>query len=130
MGSLHVLNVSGGDVTLSFNRQDVVEAIRAKRIVTDMLRRGYALLVEVDGAYQRIQHFDEAHGVYVIADYDPSVMMPEESLHVQETPEAETPHEVTAVDEGPTLPKRRGRPRKSLPMERSRAVGIAPTAGG
>lgn len=71
-GSLSCLNVAGGDVKITFDTGNIGETIRAKRIITDMLRRGYALLVEVDGAYQRAIESDEKRGEYVIADYDPS----------------------------------------------------------
>lgn len=45
-GVLEILNVQGGDVKIAFDQQNVTDTIRAKRIVTDMLRRGYAIVVE------------------------------------------------------------------------------------
>ena len=47
MGQIGVLNVGAGDTKLSFDKNNPAEMIRSARIVTDMLRRGYALLVEV-----------------------------------------------------------------------------------
>ena len=47
-GSIAILNVGAGDTRLSFDKANPAEAIRAARIVKDMLRRGYALLVEVE----------------------------------------------------------------------------------
>jgi hypothetical protein len=41
-----ILNVGTGDTKLVFDKDDPAECIRAARIVADMLRRGYALLVE------------------------------------------------------------------------------------
>lgn len=73
-GVLEILNVQGGDIKITFDPNDVVETIRAKRMIEDMLRRGYTLVVEVerDGekAYERVQKFDAARGEYIIADFD------------------------------------------------------------
>lgn len=74
MGALEILNCGEGDIKIQYNTSDAAEAIRARRIITDMLRRGYALLIEVerDGqtAYERVQQFDEKAGCYIIADFD------------------------------------------------------------
>lgn len=83
-GNLEILNVQGGDVKINFDTTDCAEAIRAKRVITDMLRRGYALLVEVDGKFQRILEFDEKHGEYIVADFDPlHKVVPEEYAAVE-----------------------------------------------
>jgi hypothetical protein len=74
-GVLEILNVQGGDVKITYDKDNPSETIRAKRIITDMLRRGFALIVEIerDGkkAYERIKDFDEARGEYIVADFDP-----------------------------------------------------------
>ena len=71
-GTVGILNVGAGDTKLSFDPKNPAERIRAARIVRDMLRRGYALLVEVaPGEYQRATDFDEARCEYIIADFDP-----------------------------------------------------------
>lgn len=74
-GILEILNVQKGDITIVLDKGNTAEVIRAKRIITDMLRRGYALVVEVerDGkkAYERVQEFDAEKGEYIIADFDP-----------------------------------------------------------
>src|SRR5690349_13490100 len=76
-GVLEILNVQGGDVKISFDKGDVSETIRARRIIQDMLRRGFALVVEVERegqkAYERVQEFDADRGEYIIADFDPTV---------------------------------------------------------
>ena len=75
IGTLNCLNVGSGDTVFSFDNKDPAETIRACRIVKDMLRRGYALLVEVerDGvkAFERALDFDEKNARYIIADFDP-----------------------------------------------------------
>lgn len=111
-GTLEILNVGRGDVKISYDSNDAAEAIRAKRIINDMLRRGYALLVEVDGKHSRVKEFDEKAGEYVIADFDPEA---------EEPPSAE--EQVTAQGKG----KHGGR---RIRMERATATGIGPTAGG
>lgn len=109
MGALEILNVGAGDVKITYDREDVAEAIRAKRIIKDMLKRGYALLVEIDGKWQRIKSFDEKHGEYVIADL------------VDEDDEAEG----AAAQPGKKSIKER-----RVPMSRTRATGIGRSAGG
>lgn len=117
-GEVGILNVGAGDVRISFDPKNVAERLRAARIVTDMLRRGYALLVEVERrgkkSYQRALRFNEKHCEYVIADFDPSVVEPE--------PEAEHV-------ERPAPSQKKGRTR-TIKAERTRAVAVAPSAGG
>ena len=76
MGEVAILSVGAGDTKLIFDNKNPAETIRAGRIVSDMLHRGYALLVEVeqpDGtwAFQRVREFRESTNEYVIADFDP-----------------------------------------------------------
>lgn len=125
MGSLSCLNVAGGDVKITFEKSNIAETIRAKRMIADMLRRGYALLVEVDGAYQRAIEFDEQHGEYVVADYDPSYRPPSTMPTIrEEEPDAETKE--TEIE----APKKKRNGRRRLAMESTNAVGVARSAGG
>src|SRR5262249_36187139 len=75
MGTVGILNVGAGDTKLVFDRDNPQEMIRAARIVKDMLRRGYALLVEVERngkkAYERVREFRDDTCEYIIADFDP-----------------------------------------------------------
>jgi hypothetical protein len=71
-GSISILSVGAGDTTLRFDSSDPVEVERAKLVITDMLRRGYAILVQVgvqDGEpiYRRAKGFDPKTCEYVIA---------------------------------------------------------------
>lgn len=115
MGSLTCLNVAGGDIKITFDTDDAAEAIRAKRIIEEMLKRGYALLVEVNGKFRRAKGFDAKVGEYIIADYDPTVEAPDEQSK-----------ETTA--ESPKIKSKPGH--KRLPMAKTKAVGVAPSAGG
>lgn len=71
MAELSILNVGAGDTKITFDPNNISERIRSK----DMLRRGYALLVEVerDGEkkWERAVDFDETKCEYIIADFDP-----------------------------------------------------------
>lgn len=75
MGELSILNVGAGDNKIVIG-DNPADKIRAARVINDMLRRGYALLVEIerDGekAYERAVGFDERHCCYIIADFDPA----------------------------------------------------------
>lgn len=134
-GRLAILNVGTGDTKLSFDKNNPAECIRAARIVTDMLRRGYALLVEVERngvkGYQRIREFKEDTCEYIIADFDPVAAQKAdemESKNHEEQAEAPIPPEAAAVK------KPRGRPprtaSRALPASTTKAVAIAPRAGG
>lgn len=113
-GSLSALNVAGGDVKITFDKDNLPDQIRAARIIKDMLARGYALIIEVDGAYQRVKEFDEKHNEYIIADFEST--KPEIA-----DAEIETPQETS---------KAKPRGSKRVPMASTNAVGVARSAGG
>lgn len=67
MGSLSVLNVGAGDISLTFNHHDDAEAKKAVAMLQDMQRRGYAILVrDEEGIYQRAAEIDSRTGRYII----------------------------------------------------------------
>lgn len=139
---LAILNVGAGDTKLSFDPKNPAERIRAARIVRDMLRRGYALLVQVsvqDGepVYQRATEFDETKCEYIIADFDPEAAAP--APFVKTTPEnvreqgGEAADAETAERAEEEPPGQRGRPRgttRRLPAETTPAVAVSRSAGG
>jgi hypothetical protein len=107
MGSLSCLNVSGGDIRIQFDTADASEALRARRIIKDMLRRGYALLVRMsDGTYQRALDFDETVGEYVIADFDPTTGPTPEEARREERAERFRQAEVSLSESSATSKKR------------------------
>jgi hypothetical protein len=73
MGTLCILNVGAGDTKISFDPAKSDEVKNASRIITDMLKRGYALLIEVgtdadgDTIYKRARGFDEKTCEYIVA---------------------------------------------------------------
>ena len=140
MGGLSILNVGEGDTKLSFDKSNPAERIRAARIVTDMLRRGYALLVEVeqDGEkrFQRVKKFDEEKCEYIIADFDPTVAEEDDEREITAAGEPGTVETAGEPAEQPSAPasRPRGRPRRtikrSVPASSTRAVAVARSAGG
>jgi hypothetical protein len=123
VGTVSVLNVYEGDVKITFDTNNAAEAIRARRIISDMIRRGYALLIEVDGAYQRAVDFDEKVGEYIIADFDPSYRQKSKGEDEEDGQESEEEAEAP-----PKIRSQRGRRR--INMAETNAVAIARSAGG
>lgn len=136
-GTVGILNVGAGDTKLSFDPNNPTERIRAARIVRDMLRRGYALLVEVerDGVkkFERAIDFDEAVCEYVIADFDPMVARAadQDEDHDHEPARVES-NPAPRTDAPAEAPRRgRGRPTKTtVKAESTRAVAVARISGG
>lgn len=124
IGTLGVLNVANGDTKLSFDPNNPQERIRAARIVKDMLRRGYALMVDDgNGIFRRVTDFDESKCEYIIADFDP-VMAAEED-EKQGANNGST-FEQAATPTAGTRAKKNHR----IPAEKTRGVSIARSAGG
>jgi Ribonuclease G/E len=119
VGEVGILNVGAGDTKLSFDPKKPKEVERASRIVKDMLRRGYAILVEVGKdekgpLYRRATDFDAKTAEYIIIG---------------------EPEEATPNVESPSSPPPRGKAgRKTatnrVPAASTNAVAVARTAGG
>lgn len=128
-GQVGILNVGAGDTKLSFDKKNPAERIRAARIVTDMLKRGYVLLVDVGkGKCQRVKRFDENKCEYIIADFDPLEAA---------AADAKESHDGKAgkVEQGATGSGKRGpgRPKlvdRAIAAESTSAVAVGRTAGG
>jgi hypothetical protein len=132
-GTVGILNVGAGDTKLVFDPKNPMEALRSARIVRDMLRRGYALFVEVerDGEkrFERALDFIEGTGEYVIADLEPTAAAaPQEMTTDAEIEAAPRPEAATSTASAPTL--RRGGGRRAVKASSTRAVAVARTAGG
>ena len=136
-GTVGILNVGAGDIKLTFDKTNPAEVIRSSRIVADMLRRGFALLVEVDDGkggkvFTRAKKFNAETAEYIIADFDPTVAVEEDKEgHAQaEAKAADTTVETISP---PEAPKRRGRPptrERAIPADSTRAIAVSRSAGG
>lgn len=133
-GQVSILNVGTGDTKLVFDKGNVAERIRAARIVTDMIRRGYVMLVEIerDGKkeYIRAKEFREDVCEWIIADFDPVVAQQVDEVEHEE--QAETPQLGTEPAKPSITLKRRGRPpgTKSVKAEDAKVVAVPRRAGG
>lgn len=131
-GEVGILNVGAGDTKLSFDPKNPAERIRAARIVKDMLRRGYALMVEVKRkgkkAYERVLEFREDTCEYIIADYDP---LEDETRGEEVERTARAAHSPTAPDApAGKAPNGRRRGRRAVDAGSAPAVAVARSAGG
>lgn len=130
-GQVGVLNVGAGDTKLSFDPKNEAECIRAARIVKDMIRRGYVLLVEVEENGQKINRrahdFDATKYEYIIADFDPLVAqaVDGENANVEQT--ATPGNDPSAAQ---ARPERRGKLKRRIPASGARATAVPHTAGG
>lgn len=101
-GSLSVLSASRGHLEVTFEKGDRRQTDEAKRIINDMLARGYIITVLHEGEWVRATGFNRKTNCYRI----------------------DTPEEPKKAG---GKPKRR---KKELPVAKTKAVGIAPTGGG
>lgn len=63
---LDVLNCGAGHLKFEFSKASPEEVEHAKKIITDMLERGYILFIEHDGKTSRVTEFDPEKEVYII----------------------------------------------------------------
>jgi len=121
-GTLAILNVSAGDTKLSFDPKNKGDLKRARETVTDMLKRGFCILVEAGRdergpLYRRVQKFDPKTDEYIIAG------TPEEKPVARSVPSGAPPP-------APRGRKGRKEARVRVPAAKSTAVAVAPTSGG
>lgn len=141
MGSIGILSVGAGDTKLVFDKNNPAECIRAARIVKDMLRRGYALMIEIgkgkNKKYTRVLDFKEGTYEYIIADFDPEIAAKadKEEANVKTTDETvgETPSDPPGNDtpgqDGHAGKGRRIKTR-AVPATGARGVAVGRTSGG
>lgn len=116
---MNILSVGEGDLTISFDKTNKAESERAAKIVDDMLRQGYAILVNAgkkggEPVYRRVKSFDPATDEYVV------MGGPDERM------------DLSAARVEPEK-KRRGRPSKAetrVPARSVTGVSVARSAGG
>lgn len=133
-GSIGILNVGAGDTKLVFDKNNPAERIRAARIVKDMLRRGYALLIEVKSKgkteYRRALDFDENTCEYIIADFDPVEAAKADAEEEKERGQSIAAEENDSQSARPPGPKlKRGR-KARVSADSANGVAVARSAGG
>lgn len=112
LGFLDVLNCGSGHLSFRFNRNQQDEVDKAKKVIADMLKRGYMIFVLVDGKQTRVRSFDAAHDEYILEEPD---VIPE-------------PEPVVRIkSEGKPSGRRPGR---RAGIRDAKATAIGPSAGG
>lgn len=142
-GEVGILSVGAGHIKLKFDPNDEVETTRAARIVKDMLRRGYALMVEIpsiDGTparYRRATDFDDKACEYIIADLDSTPVQEEPTNDDQTGTEQEATEQSAASNVGAAKETTASRPKKQTKLKHTRisarttnATAVAHSAGG
>lgn len=115
-GKLEILNVGTGDTKIEFDKDDPADVERAKRIIPDMLKRGYALFCEVNGQMERVESFDPKTSMYI-------VRLPWEADWGGKLEKSETPTQNRRNE-------RRGRRRKYVPLTKGKVIAVGRSAGG
>jgi hypothetical protein len=125
-GTIGILNVGAGDTKLSFDPKKPEEVKRAGAVVADMLKRGFAILVQVgkrkgEPLYMRATGFDPKTSEYII------VGVPDEA-------DAEDSGEEEAAAAAPPVKikgaAKAGRKETRIKAERTSAVAVSRSAGG
>lgn len=137
---IDILNCGTGHTEVRFNNDDPIELERAKRIIKDMLKRGYVLFIEgPDKKLIRVNSFNPDTGCYIIADlaepevkdwFDEKVLAPlKEEACASPAPEEPEPE----PEPQPEPTKGRKGKRKAIfevPVQNVRTTAIARSAGG
>lgn len=133
MGSIGILNVGAGDTKLVFDKNNPAECIRAARIVKDMLRRGYALLIDVGkGKTRRVLDFDDTKFEYIIADFDPVTAETADREEREHGKERAQPGTEAGSGTTPAAKRKSERTvtRRAIAATGASGVAVARTAGG
>jgi hypothetical protein len=108
-GMLEVLSVGKGDLKLTFGGDDPEEIAKARKVIQEMLRKGYGIFVETDKGLTRVKRFSPKRMTYVI-------------VEVADGEPADVP------GQAPT--RQRRTEERHVPVAGSRAKAIGRTAGG
>jgi hypothetical protein len=116
-GKIEILNVGAGDTKILFDKENPEDIERAKRIIPDMLKRGYALFCEINGQLERVESFNQEREVYVVrlpweSDWPEKLVAP-----VAEAPASEPQ-------------KKRGRRKAEVPLKKGKVIVVGRSAGG
>lgn len=108
-GMLEVLSVGKGDIKISLDHNNPEDIENARKLIEEMLAKGYGLFVETNNGLSRVRKFNPKRMTYVIVEFAD-----------------EEPAEAPAAK--PTKPRRTKQ--REVPVAGSRAKAIGRTAGG
>lgn len=121
-GVLDVLQIGRGHLRMTIEEGNGVDVDRAKRVIEDMMRRGYAIFVEdPDGSTHRVLEFDPERFVYVIDDTMAAVPATGPMIGA-------APDEVAAAPV--PRPPRARRATKAVGVGTAKATAVGRSAGG
>jgi hypothetical protein len=127
MGEVAVLNVAAGDTKLTFDPNDPEEAARSAKIVDDMIKRGFVLMIEVGRdergpLYRRATAFDPDTHEYIGTAMDEAGSATTESSNVEDPPaKARGRRKGTSRSSGST---------RRVKASSAKAVAVARVSGG
>ena len=70
-GVLDILNCGAGHLSFKFDKDNDAEVAKARKVITDMMQRGYSILVETAKGLRRVKRFDPKRDEYVIEEPQP-----------------------------------------------------------
>lgn len=108
---LEVLSVGKGDIKISLDHNNPDDIENARKLIEEMLAKGYGLFVETDKGLSRVRKFNPKRMTYVIVEF------------ADDDEPAEEP--AAAKPKKPRKTKQR-----EVPVAGSRAKAIGRTAGG
>ncbi len=65
-GSVDVLNCGAGHLRVTFDTTDKIELENARRVISDILARGYALFIGTGKRLRKVTRFDPKRDEYII----------------------------------------------------------------
>lgn len=116
-GVLEILSIGKGDIKLSIDNNDE-DREKARVLIEEMLRKGYALFVETDDGAVRVTEFNPKRMTYTIM--APALPAPPERKALP--PGEPTPAKATR--------RQRQRGHREIPVSGSKTTAVGRTAGG
>ena len=110
-GMLEILSVGKGDIKLTIDGNDEGEVNDARKIIEEMLAKGYGIFVETDKGLSRVKKFNPKRMTYVISELPEGESLP-----------------TGPVDLGAA--RKRKAIEREVPVAGSKAKAIGRTAGG
>lgn len=120
MGQLDVLSVGRGHLRVTVDDKDPDGINAARRMIEDMLKRGFSIFVETDKGLRRVKKFNPKRMTYLIDD------VPDD-----EALEASRPADDVTPSPSGYIKKKSGRtPKKEVKVSETKSTVVGRTAGG